>query len=256
MKKISDNDLTLLYYGEHEDPKLASLVAGSAELSARFEALCKEIQLVDSFEPPELDEDYGLEVWRNISPRLGQAPEKVSSGPNRGLRKWLSGIVQPRFSLAGALGVALIAVLAFTVGRFDGTGNGIESQVPASGPATQFAGLDSDLLLNRSVSKHLDQVNMTLIQFTNSQETSAVEAEQAIDILVANRLYRRSANAAGNQQLAAFLADIEPLLIELAHEAQSASPLTRERMQQEAKNGLLFRVRVMNQQLKNSEISI
>jgi len=250
MRNISDNDLTLLYYGEHEDPELAALVAGSAELSARFEALSSELGLVDSFEPPELDEDYGMDVWQQISARLSPDPGKGSGN----LSKWWSGIVRPRFSMVSALGVAMIAVLAFTLGRNGGMPDGTDMPQPVADPVAQFAGLDSDLLLSRSVSRHLDQFNMTLIQFTNTPETSAEEVEQAIDMLIANRLYRRAASAQGNHQLATFLSGLEPLLIELAHEAQSASPVTRERMQQEAKDGLLFRVRVMNQQLKNSKI--
>ena len=162
--------------------------------------------------------------------------------------------------MAGALGMAMVAILAFTLGRNGGTPGDTPMPGPMPGPVedpvAQFASLDSDLLLSRSVSRHLDQFSMTLIQFTNSPETSAQEVEQAVDMLISNRLYRRAASAQGNQQLATFLSGLEPLLIELAHEAQSASPLSRERMQQEAKNGLLFRVRVMNQQLKNSQISI
>jgi hypothetical protein len=43
MKKITDDDLTLLYYGEQSDPTLAATVAASAELSARYDTLCTEL---------------------------------------------------------------------------------------------------------------------------------------------------------------------------------------------------------------------
>jgi len=75
-------------------------------------------------------------------------------------------------------------------------------------------------------------------------------------MLVANRLYRQAAASQGNHKLAVFLAELEPLLIELAYEAQSGSPATRERMQKEVRNGLLFRVRIMNNQLNKPEISV
>ena len=42
MKQITEQDLTLLYYGEHQDPKLASRVAQSEEHSARFRKLSEE----------------------------------------------------------------------------------------------------------------------------------------------------------------------------------------------------------------------
>ena len=97
---------------------------------------------------------------------------------------------------------------------------------------------------------------MVLTQFVNTSETSSNETGYATDMLVANRLYRQAAVAQGNHKLAVFLADLEPLLIELAYQAQSGSTATRERMQQEVKDGLLFRVRVMNKQLSKPEISV
>ncbi len=60
----------------------------------------------------------------------------------------------------------------------------------------------------------------------------------------------------GNKQLAVLLTELEPLLIEMAYEAQKGSPATRERMQEEVKNGLLFKVRVMNNQLRKPQSSV
>ena len=61
--------------------------------------------------------------------------------------------------------------------------------------------------------------------------------------------------ARGDQKLAAFLASLEPLLIEMAYEAYRNSPETRGRMQQEVRDGLLFRVRAVSQQLQKSTLS-
>ena len=119
-----------------------------------------------------------------------------------------------------------------------------------------LASVDSGRLLTHSVSTHLEQVNLVLTQFANTTGASNNESEDATDMLVANRLYRQAAVSQGNHKLAAFLADLEPLLIEMAYEAQSGSPATRERMQQEVRDGLLFRVRVMNKQLNKPEISV
>jgi hypothetical protein len=168
----------------------------------------------------------------------------------------LAAISQPRFSLAGALSIALVAVLAFTLGR-----NGVQTPVndpvnPVHSPAIALADLDAQRLLTHSVSGHLEKVNLVLTQFANTSESSASEAEFATDMLVANRLYRQAATTQGKHQLAAFLAGLEPLLIEMAYEAQTGSAATRKRMQQEIKNGLLFRVRVMNKQLKKPQMSV
>ena len=252
MKHITDDDLTLLYYGEHEDPVLAVVVAESEELSARYDALCAELKLADAYQPPQRGDDYGTEVWQRISSQLDAGDTKNTGR----FGEWFASLVQPRFSLAGALSIALVAVLAFTLGRNGGQdiindSNTLPGVIPVA-----LADIDSSRLLNHSVSTHLEQVNMVLTQFVNTSETSSNETGYATDMLVANRLYRQAAVAQGNHKLAVFLADLEPLLIELAYQAQSGSTATRERMQQEVKDGLLFRVRVMNKQLSKPEISV
>ena len=252
MSKITDDDLTLLFYGEHDDPALAATVAESAELSARFDLLSAELRLADNFVPPHREDDYGADVWRQISPRLDL--EHLESA-NR-IKTWLATFSQPRFSMAGALSFALVAVLAFTLGRNGSQDSITEPLNPVNGTAIALADIDSNRLLTHSVSGHLEQVNLVLTQFANTTETSSSEAEYATDMLVANRLYRQAAASQGKHKLAAFLADLEPLLIELAYQAQSGSAATRERMQQEVRNGLLFRVRVMNKQLDKPQISV
>ena len=245
---ITDDDLTLLYYGEHEDPALPAQVAASNELGARFDALSAELTLADHYQPPERGDDYGAEVWQKISPRLSARQEAQKHSLSSGIRH---AFAQPRFSLAGAFSLVMVATLAFMLGR-----NGAEPQAPAnpeSGIAAvvSLAGIDSSALLDHSVSGHLEQVNMVLTRFVNDSGASAgTEAEHATDLLLANRLYRHAAAGSGDQKMVTFLADLEPLLIELAYEAHAASPLTHSRMQQEVRDGLLFRVRVMNNQLK------
>jgi hypothetical protein len=242
MRKITDDDLTLLFYGEHEDPALAAMVAESELLSARYDKLCSELKLVDAYQPPQRGDDYGAEVWQQISPQL-EGGSDTSSG---WLKTWFSSLSQPRFSLAGALSMVLVAALAFTLGR-----NGGQEIIDV-----EMVGIDAKRLLTHSVSTHLEQVNLVLTQFVNTSESSANDSGYATDMLVANRLYRQAAVSQGDHKLAVFLADLEPLLIELAYEAQSGSAATRERMQKEVRDGLLFRVRVMNNQLNKSEISV
>lgn len=247
MKKISDDDLTLLYYGEHDDPSLAARVAGSEELSARFEALGEELARMESLTPPERGDDYGAEVWRRISPKLAGDPQP--SG-----RQWFTGLKAPRFSLAGAFSIALVFAVAYFLGR-EGAQTGIAPAGPDAPPAIVLNNLDSTQLLTTSVANHLEQLNVTFTQFANSSGLPSDMAEQATDMLLANRLYRQAAEARGDRQLAAFLGELEPLLIELAHEAYKNSPATQNRMQQELKDSLLFRIRVMNKQLSESQIS-
>jgi hypothetical protein len=251
MKNITDDDLTMLYYGEHDDPTLAATVAGSAELTARFDALGAELSRIDLLVPPARSDDYGPEVWRRISPRLDASQKR----PVSAWQSWISVLRQPRFSWASAASLMLVALLAFMLGR---QGNEPYSQAPATVqqiPSMPLEGLDPTRLLTASVSNHLDQLNLAFTEFAHSSQTSDTAAGQITDLLVANRLYRQAAISRGDHQLAAFLGGLEPVLIELAHEAQTNSPVTRARMQQEIKDKLLFRIRVMNKQLDNPNIS-
>lgn len=251
MKNITDDDLTLLYYGEHENPALAAQVARSAELSQRFDELATQLQRMDEWVPPARDEDYGAEIWRRIE--SGLTPETSPAGSR--WKSWLARLMQPRYSLAGALSLVLVASLAFMLGRQGNQSDSPVPQVQALPSAVALSGMDTERLLTSSVSGHLEQLNLAFTQFANRPEISLAEAERATDMLIANRLYRKSAEAQGRQQLASFLADLEPLLIELAYQAHKASPDSLNRMQTEVRDTLLFRVRVMNQQLKQPSIS-
>ena len=251
MKKITDDDLTLLYYGELDNPALAASVASSPELTARFDALCLELNRVDGFVPPERGDDYGADVWRRISPKLATEQKKTA-----GLWKALQSVLaRPRFSLVGAMSLAMVAVLAFMLGRqVEQPGKPLPTGLDAI-PAVALSEMDAERLLTSSISGHLQQLNLAFTQFANMPETSAADAGRATDMLLANRLYRQAAVAQGKHKLAAFLSELEPLLIELAYEAHKTSPATRDRMQQEVRDSLLFRVRIMNKQLDNSNIS-
>jgi hypothetical protein len=251
MKNITDDDLTLLYYGEHDDPALAARVAGSPELSARFEILSAELGRFDEFIPPQRGSDYGSDVWRRISPRLAAGPAKTA----KPWAAWWSALGQPRFSLAGALSLALAAALAFLLGRQGSEQIDSAPAIVATAPAMAQPGLDAGRLLTSTVSGHLEQLNLVFTEFANTAEISVADAGQITDMLVANRLYRQAAISRGDHQLAAFLSGLEPVLIELAYEAYKGSPVTRVRMQEEIRDKLLFRIRVMNQQLENPDIS-
>jgi hypothetical protein len=251
MKNITDDDLVLLYYGEHDDPALAATVARSPGLSARFEAISAELSRIDDFVPPGRDDDYGSDVWRRISPQL-------AAGPDRPPRPWTArwaALGQPRFSLAGALSLVLVAALAFLAGRQGGAPVDSNPPTVATAPASFQAELDAGRLLTSTVSGHLDQLNLVFTEFANNAGISDANTGHIMDMLVDNRLYRQAAIARGDHQLAAFLSGLEPVLIELAHEAYKGSPATRARMQEEIRDKLLFRIRFMNMQLENPDIS-
>jgi len=244
---ISDDDLVLLYYGEQDDPQLAAAVARSDLLTARFEALSAELRMADAYQPPERDKGYGESVWRSIAPRL----EREEQGFVQKLAQGWRAVSRPRFSFAGMASVVLVALLAFALGQV-ATRPG--ATPPGQTPVATSASIDPERLLAATVGRHLEQLDQVLTEFVNTSEPGAMPSDWATDMLVANRLYRQSATARGDRKLAGFLADIEPLLIEMAYEAQVGSGTTFERMQDEVRNKLLFRVRVMNTRLNQPQI--
>jgi len=247
MKTITDDDLILLYYGEHDDPGLARRVAGDAELSRRFDALGETLGVLESATPPTRGDAYGARVWQRLVPSLAQSGREVTRG------RW-AGLLQPWFSAASAAAVVAVAALAFIAGQTTRE----PMPVPGPGVAMTAPTIDSGRLLQTQVSSHLGSVDVMLTQFANMPETGQGQAEQlaewATEMLVSNRLYRRAAEAAGNRPLAAMLGELEPLLIELAHHSYENSPSTRERLQQEVQDDLLFKVRVVNNDLSNTPI--
>jgi len=243
MNPITEEDLVLLYYGEHDDTELAARVAQSPELSERMEAIGRVLELTDHSQPPAREAGYGAEVWQRIASRLDSEPDRTRPSA------W-SRLIAPRFSFAGMAGIAAVTVLAFLLGRQDIPTT--PAPVPLhDGPG--ISGFNSQRLLNMSVSKHLEQLNVGLTEFANSRHDD--ESGWATDMLVANRLYRQVAADAGDTRLAGFLTSLEPLLIELAYTSYRTSPASQRRLKQEVSEGLLFRIRVMNQQLNQPAVS-
>ncbi len=238
--KISDDDLLLLYYGEHDDPLLASKVANDDELARRFDQLSGELENLEHLTVPEQDH-YGAAVWQRISSRLTQ-----SEGP--GLR-WWDRLWQPRFSLASVAGVLGVAALAFWLGK--------QSSEPDTIPLADSVDplgsvLNAERLLTARLADHLSATDMLFTQVSNRSELpdpasseAGRETDWAAQLLVSNRIYRHAAANAGQAPLAALLDEIEPLLLELAR-ADADTALVDD---EPAGADVMLRVRVMNQKL-------
>lgn len=248
MNKMTDDDLILLYYGEHEDPSLAARVAQSDELSRRFEQLSAELSVLDELSPPHRGEEFGAEMWRRLSDRLGDEPEPW-------WRRWMAGAARPRLSLAGVGGFLLVFTVAFWLGREQAGPGGQPELQPGGTPSLAGLSLDADELVSVTVSQHLEQMNVALTRFAHASSEVPDLAGQATDLLVANRIYRQAALSRGEQRLADLLGELEPVLIEIAYEAYKNSPETRNRMQADIRENLLFRIRVMNQRLEQPRVS-
>ena len=230
MTKITDNDLILLYYGEHQDPQLPRRVAEDPALRARLDELGKDLETLDHFPVPQPDPELGVRTWQRISPRIAEGTAPLRP-------RWLASLLAPRFSFAGLLAIVLVAGLAFLVGResapdmTEGVAN------------TRAFTIDSRRLLNTRVGQHLTEADVLLTGLANA-DADPRNADWAAAMVLSNRIYAQAAEAGGHVQLARLLREMEPLLIEISNRPDSAVPVD---------DSLLFRIRTQAEQLDPNE---
>lgn len=244
MQPVNDETLVLLYYGEL-DARTAGMVrdalVNDAALAARFAALSADLDAAPELPAPERDEFYGRRVWARVDAALDDSPARFG---------WL-----PKLRFAGgALVVGMVAVVAFQLGRFAEAPD--EVRVVSAPPASD----QSARLLQASLVNHFGDAERLLTEIANS-ETGSIDLEAEKDwakvLLVANRLYRFAAEQAGQHRIAVLLADMEPVLIELANGAGQLTPEEYRVLRQSiSERDLLFKVRSTNIALKPQSASL
>jgi hypothetical protein len=152
----------------------------------------------------------------------------------------------PRHWVAiGAL--ASMVVFAFLAGRYSRTVIPVEQEEAAV----------RERVLILAVGDHLERSQMVLAELVNNEPTkgsNSIEMERSLAeaLLTPNRLYRQTAMTAGHTGTAMLLDDLERALLEIARspEAMDGEELNelRSRVEQQ---GLLFRIRVMNSQIRD-----
>ena len=108
-----------------------------------------------------------------------------------------------------------------------------------------------------ALTEHFGRSERLLTELVNASDRNgetALEQVWAAELLISNRLYRRAAEAAGQKRIAGLLAELEPVLLELAHagsgppndESSDERNQLRRRVDEQ---GLLFKVRVTERRL-------
>jgi len=288
MTHCSDDDLVLHYYGE--SPEAGEHVAACGVCAERARDLAALLGIVD--EPvPDRGDKYGREVWERVQPHLDtrgaglvgptdDSPAKVLSldagltrpasrgtfdladadlttpAPRRGFRG--ADLVRSagvRWALAAAATVALVAT-SFVAGRL--------SMTPTSAPAvapTRTASADtSDPQLARrvlllSVADHLERSDRVLTDIMNSSAADlSVEQQWAGDLIAANRLFRQDAVDANEASVANVLDELERALLDVVHQPSDA-PADLDQIRRRIDSAaLLFKVRVLGNELRQREL--
>ncbi len=242
MMHLSEEQLLALRYGAEKDRSAGEQhLAACAECRGNFERLCQVLAAVDTMPVPPRDADYGRRVWQRIAPRLDarRVPD---------WRRWFS----PRsLSLAGA--VAALVLAAFVAGRF-------WPRQPAAPVATAISPEVRERILLVAVGEHLDRSQMVLVELVNSSPPPAgdvdisSEQQRARELVTANRLYRQTAQTAGEAAVASVLEELERVLVEIANSPAEVSSVQLAQLQKriEAK-GILFKVRVISSEVRGRE---
>ena len=168
----------------------------------------------------------------------------------------MGGFRAPRF-LAPAGAVALVAVLvvgAFFAGRFWPARPRTVQQVVLQPVSAQ----SRDQILLVAVGDHLERSQMVLVELVNTRPQRMVdisaERERAEDLVAANRLYRLTAERAGEAGVANLLDELERTLIEIAHSPSKLSSPEFENLRHRVEaQGILFKVRVVDSQVHERE---
>lgn len=230
MTTVSDDDLLDDLLG---DTPLPAEFLADPEIQERMAELEAVLRASEAAPVPHRPADYGALVWRQLENKLRRESART-----------------PRFQPAWRLLAAAVLLLGigFLAGRLMH-----EPAPPVAAEARlDLSGSGRARLLEASVSRHLGASERLLTEFSNASANApedSSEKEWAEELLRANRLYRQAALRAGQTRIAALLAELEPIFLELAH-----TPAASERDDLKRRvddRGLLLKVRVTEGRLSD-----
>ena len=286
MQHLSEEQLILYHYGEIEDrPQVEDHLAACPSCHTSYQALREVLAAVEAAPVPELEEDYGAAVWQKLRPALGplaasrepvggnlvaqtlvSAASRLVSTRGPAPRQECRGGTQecvrhkfdlpakhstrpglwlfPRWAMAGAM--ALLLVGAFLAGRF------------STRPTAPIPEKVRERILLVAVGDHLERSQMVLAELIHAPGNGSVDisAEQqwAEDLLDSNRLFRQTADGAGEKALASVLEDLERTLLEIAHSPSELSAQKLEELRSRIESeGILFKVRILGSELRERQ---
>lgn len=237
------------------------------ECKAELDRIDAVLAALDTLPVPDPGEDYGARVWKQIAPRLPAKRRWWDWGlhkqaKNEGVSRWAGLFGLRRLAAFGA--VAALVIAAFVAGRITKA----PRPTDVAGVASSDTGKVRERILVMAVGEHLGRSEMVLIELANAAPTGgtgpgakqvniASEQRRAESLLEENRLYRQTAIEQGDAALASVLDELERVLLDVAHSPQqmSAAQLETIRQRIEAK-GILFKVRVVGQELQKREQSV
>jgi hypothetical protein len=202
---------------------------------------------------PEPDAAYEARLWQRLAPQLE---------PRRAHFDWREWFSVRRLAPVGA--VCALVLAAFLAGRFwPRPGGSGQSEGGGQNAALTHSPLVRERILLVAVGDHLDRAQSILLEISNAEPDAANrgkevdisrEQQRAEDLLSANRLYRQTAQRAGDAPVADFLGELEPLLLEIANSPGKVSATDFEELRRRIEaRGLLLKVRIVDSKVHERE---
>jgi hypothetical protein len=247
MKHLNEQELIEQYYKQGKARAMRHLEA-CAECTEDFAAFKSDLDALRSAELPARDAAYGERVWRSIAPCLPVYEARR--------RSWLRGGVWRGLSYASAC--AVLVAGAFIAGRvwehkqIRTTAGANSTTVP------QPAAPPQQRLVVVVLSDYLERSERLLVELKHadagSEEMVTPLRNEARSLLAANRVCRHNAEKDDDPALAAALARLDHLLVELANQHDGLNAAALGRLQEEMNSGsLLFEVRVLRSRIPDQK---
>jgi hypothetical protein len=242
MQHLNEDDLVMHLFRDEDAPAGAQAhLDGCQACRAELETLRGVLTLVDFAEVPEPPPGYGERVWNRLRWKL--------DAPAARARHW-----------QGWVAAAAVVAGGFVAGawwRAEWMKPIAPVPVATKGPAAEQQAAP-DRLLSLVVGDHLDSSERMLAEIAHADPSRSFDAvsdqHKAEELVAANRIYRQSALRRGDTRIASVLADLEPVLAELAHADGPLSPGEVESLQKRIdERGLLFKVRAASAQVNGRE---
>lgn len=240
---LSEDDLILHYYGEAGDTAevrrsgagiergVEAHLASCAECGAAWQQLRRMMEAIDAAPAPEPGPGFERDVWARLAPELG----------------WRAWFTAPRLVLVGGLAAVVLVVGALRM---------TTDVAPSPESAAADAETHRERVMFAAVSDHIEQSQVVLVELANAETRNgdvdvSLERTAADDLVSSGRLYRETAIATGNMQLAALLEELEMVLVDIARgpDALSAEQLSAIRQQIETQE-LIFKLQVLGADVK------
>lgn len=233
MKKFSDYEILMVYLKESEDKQLEHDILSSPEACKRLAELEIEMSHIeDKLNHNNLADDYGSQLWNNISTKL-EEPEQANWFGK--LSHWLH---QSNFSKVGLAAVFVASVSFYFIGHNQAE---LDNQI------------NNSELLSKSMQLYLAQTDVFLTQIknTSNQKQSPLMVATARQLLSSNRIFKAAVNKKEDKQINRLLTEIEQILTEFSN----SSPQQPKNYLYDFNNELLFKVKSTNKMLKNQQLA-